>query len=161
VEWSWSLSNLLHWLKFIVQSRTQVPSEVKIYIGTTHVIISDYSQFITITCPRLSPFSHIQQQCIMLKYFCNHCNNFRVLFPWKLGVRGRRHTDMVLVGKVDKRNEAMEGIKKDLWHIDWQGVYLIHVTQGWAFTNMPMGSSLAQNVGKLAEELFHGLTNSN
>lgn len=49
----------------------------------------------------------------------------------------------------------------DLQHIDWQGVYLIHVAQGWAFANMPMGPSLAQNVGKLAEELFHGLTNSN
>jgi len=25
---------------------------------------------------------------------------------------------------------------------------------GWTFANMPMGPSLAQNVGKLAEELF-------
>lgn len=43
----------------------------------------------------------------------------------------------------------------DFRHIDWQAVYLIHVAQGWwTFANMPMGPSLAQNVGKLAEELF-------
>jgi len=57
-------------------------------------------------------------------------------------VRGRRHTDMVLVEKVDTRHEAdlsVNGIKMDLRHIDWQGVYLIHVAQGWDFANMPMG----------------------
>jgi hypothetical protein len=55
----------------------------------------------------------------------------------------------------------MEGIKMDLRHTDWQGVYFIHVAQGLAFVNMPMDPSLAQNVGKLTEELSHGLTNSN
>jgi hypothetical protein len=103
VQVSQSSSNFLHWLKFIVQSQTQIPSEVTFYIGTTHGIISDYSQFITIT-------SDIQQHCIMLTHFCNHWNNFRVLFPWKLGVRGRRHTDMVLVGKDDTRHEADLGM---------------------------------------------------
>jgi len=49
---------------------------------------------------------------------------------------------MVLVEKVDTRHEAdlsVNGIKMDLRHIDWQGVYLIHVAQGWDFANMPMG----------------------
>lgn len=42
----------------------------------------------------------------------------------------------------------------DLQDIGWQGVYLIQVALGWDFANMPMGPSLAQNVGRLAEELF-------
>jgi hypothetical protein len=42
----------------------------------------------------------------------------------------------------------------DLQDIGWQGVYLFHVAQGWAFANMPMGPLLAQNVGKFSEELF-------
>jgi len=109
VELSRSSCNLLHWLRFIVQSQTQVPSKVTVYIGTTHGIITDHSQFITVTCSRLSPFSDIEH-CIMLTYFRNHWNKFRVLFPWKLAVRGRRHTDMVLTGKADTRHETDRGM---------------------------------------------------
>ena len=46
----------------------------------------------------------------------------------------------------------------DLQDIDWYGVYLIHVAQDrekWrALANMLMGPLVAENMGKLAEDLL-------